>query len=828
MTAGMAATALPIGLARRFEAVVVVGDPAVRTAPAPGLHVLHAGALPTSLPQVLDALWRRGVSAADVLVVDDGTGPSGRIEAVRRAASLATVVCAGPTASDLPDGVLRLPDGPAGVAAVLGDQVRRRARRELPHPTADDGWTLRLDGLDEEQERVWEALLAVADGRVGITGAPLAEHPSAQPTALVAGVYDGEDASTHLLPAPLALRLPYRLPVAPRIRRTLDLRSGLLHEVESTTDGELAAVRFASLSRPGTAVLRARCPDGAAHVALSAPPGAQGAESGSDGATRWLRVAGSSGGVVTAVETDAVGTSGAGMVLDGVAAYEGDPGGVPPSSLAVEAARAASGTGFERLLDEHRQRWAQRWESADVLVEQNPALQLATRLMLFHLMGSVADRDEAAVGARGITGHGYSGHVFWDADTFVLPFFAATHPASARAMLEYRLRRLPAAMSAARAVGRSGARFPWESARTGHDVTPATAYDRAGRLIDVRTGPHEEHIVSEVAWAAGTYVDWTGDVAFARGPGLRLLVETARWWASRVQLDDDGSGHIRGVIGPDEYHEDVDDDAFTNVMARWNLKRAADAVGEPGSADVGVTEDESHRWREIAATLVDGYDLATGRHEQFPGFSALEPLVIAEVAPRRPIAADVLMGRERVQATQVIKQPAVLMLHHLVPDELPAGSLLADLAFYEPRTAHGSSLSPGVHAALLARAGRLKRAVDALEITARMDLDDLTGTTAAGIHLATAGALWQALVMGFAGVRPVSGRLTVDPHVPEDWGELEVRLRFHGSHVRVRCSAGDVDVRADPPVPVTVRGAAATATPDGLRPSPQPPGGEPR
>ncbi len=185
------------------------------------------------------------------------------------------------------------------------------------------------------------------------------------------------------------------------------------------------------------------------------------------------------------------------------------------------------------------------------------------------------------------------------------------------------------------------------------------------------------------------------DTAFADGAGRDLLVETARYWASRVRRDSDGRAHIDGVIGPDEYHELVDDNAFTNVMARWNLRRA--------SAVANVAEVERAAWLAVADALVDGYEPTTRVYEQFRGFADLEPILISEVAPRRPIAADLLLGAERTAQAQVIKQPDVLMLHHLVPDEVAPDSLSANLDFYEPRTAHGSSLSPAVHAALLAR-----------------------------------------------------------------------------------------------------------------------------
>ena len=473
--------------------------------------------------------------------------------------------------------------------------------------------------------------------------------------------------------------------------------------------------------------------------------------------------------------------------VDRIVAYGAD--------LAEARARLheAEDTGFERLLAEHREAWARRWETADVVVEGDPGLQQALRLTLFHLMASVGDHGEAAVGARGLSGPAYRGHVFWDSDVFVLPFLAATHPPAARAMLEYRIRRLPAAIEAARRLGRMGARFPWESAADGWDVTPRSAFDQAGRLVRIRTGELEEHIVADVAWATACYLDWTGDGDFEDGPGRDLLVQTARYWASRIRLDREGRGHIYGVIGPDEYHEPVDDNAFTNVMARWNLRRAA---------ELAVSDEEKDRWLRLSDALVDGYDEDTGLYEQFAGFFRLEPLVIAELAPRRPISADLLLGAERVDAAQVLKQADVLMLHHLVPNEVAPGSLEPNLEYYEPRTAHGSSLSPAIHAALFARAGRLTEAVEALQMAARIDLDDLTGTSAGGVHLATMGGLWQALAFGFAGVRPSGDVLRVDPRLPGEWQALELRLRFRGSRVIVRIEPERVIVDADPPISI--------------------------
>jgi trehalose/maltose hydrolase-like predicted phosphorylase len=320
--------------------------------------------------------------------------------------------------------------------------------------------------------------------------------------------------------------------------------------------------------------------------------------------------------------------------------------------------------------------------------------------------------------------------------------------------------------------------------------------------MTIVTGRYQDHVNADVAWAAAHYLDWTGDRRFARGGARALLSETARYWQARAVRDAAGRAHIRDVMGPDEYHAAVDDNAFTNNMAAWNLRRAAAVVtaSDPGH------RGEAAAWRRTARDLVDGYDPYLGRHVQFAGFDELEPLLISEIADP-PVAADVLLGPGRTAATQVIKQADVLMLHHLLPGERPRGSLPRDVEHYLPRTAHGSSLSPGVHACLLARLGRHREAVDLLRLTARIDLDDLTQTTAGGLHLAAAGTVWQALVYGFLGVRPLtSGVLAIDPRLPGAWEGLTANLRFRGCALRVTARHEALHIDADRPVPIALSG----------------------
>jgi trehalose/maltose hydrolase-like predicted phosphorylase len=323
--------------------------------------------------------------------------------------------------------------------------------------------------------------------------------------------------------------------------------------------------------------------------------------------------------------------------------------------------------------------------------------------------------------------------------------------------------------------------------------------DIEGNIVPIRNGERADHINSDIAWAALHYVDWTGDRTLLEGDGRALVVETARYLAARVRNGNGTESHLYGVIGPDEYHEVVDDNAYTNGMARWHLRRAADLARADGDA-----RDADH-WAGVADKLVDGFDARTRRHEQFAGFWELEPVLIGEVV-EPPVAADLLLGRDRVRRAQVIKQPDVLMLHHLLPESCPPGSLAADLDFYLPRTAHGSSLSPAVCAALLARGGRPDEAMALFDMAARLDLDDITGTTAGGLHLATMGGLWQAVVFGFAGIRPGPSGLRIDPSLPARWERLGVRIRYGGAQVSITVDHDTVAVESDRPVPVVIAG----------------------
>ncbi len=691
------------------------------------------------------------------------------------------------------------------------DHVNGANPDSCDHPTSGDpGWVLRWSSVDERRRRILESLTSLGDGLVVSRGATEVFHRGARPGVRSPGVFDDGEVPS-LVEGPVWTTLTGVSPPEGATEDwSLDMSSGVLHHRirggDAGADPEagpgaghwLESIRAVSSVRPGVCLLRATLAVQPSDVTapLTGPvrPGRRDRPTALSRLTHtadsvWGSSWGSQGALAGAATQSIVPVDGRrpGVEVVRLVAYRTGP----TPKIAEQRARHALGeareTGFDALLDEHQRAWRRRWEAADIAIGGQPDLTREVRFALFHLMcgcpvatGNRASAPaECALGARGATGPAYHGHVFWDTDVFVQPALAAFLPEAARATLLYRHNRLDAARRLAAQHGHRGARFPWESAHSGVDVTPRWAPDLHGGRIPILTGEMEEHITADVAWAATHYTDWTSDGEFAGRIAPELVVETARYWASRIESDADGTGHIRHVIGPDEYHEDVDDNAYTNLMARWNLRRGADALeSRPHLGEA----DEIDRWRRLAGNLSTGHRPGWGGYEQFTGWSELEDVPVATLG-RPPLAADLLLGHEHISRTRILKQADVLMAHHLIPSEMAPGSLEADLDRYLPYTAHGSSLSPAVHASLLARAGRTAEALGLLTTAARLDLDDITGTTSGGLHTATMGGLLQALLTGFLGVEPRGTGLGVDPRVPAEWRSLSVRFRFRTRHL---------------------------------------------
>jgi len=488
--------------------------------------------------------------------------------------------------------------------------------------------------------------------------------------------------------------------------------------------------------------------------------------------------------------------------LVGVARGDGkkDDDPVAPASAALERSRSQ---GWRAVLDAHKAAWKARWTASEIRIGGDQDAEQALRFALYHLTSAANPEDErVSIGARALTGDAYLGHVFWDTEIYLLPFYTAVWPEAARALLMYRFHTLPGARANATRFGFKGALYAWESADTGLETTPDCVLGPRGEQVDILCGKMEHHISADVAYAVWQYWRFTGDDDFFLRAGAEILLETARFWASRAVPEADGKRHIRHVIGPDEYHEDVDDSAFTNMMARWNIARALEALDllqarwpERAAAlrqKLALGDEELADWRDAATKIVTSLDPATGLFEEFSGFHALEPIDLSQYADRtEPI--DVVIGRERTQRSQVVKQADVVALIALLPEEFPGAMAETNFRHYEPRCAHGSSLSAGMHALVAARLGDAAMALRYLSETAATDLD-FDPNTAGGVRIAGLGAMWQAVVLGFAGLDMMGATLGIDPKLPSQWRELSFRVFWRNRSVLIRLAGTTTQV----------------------------------
>jgi kojibiose phosphorylase len=468
----------------------------------------------------------------------------------------------------------------------------------------------------------------------------------------------------------------------------------------------------------------------------------------------------------------------------------------------------------------HIAAWGARWRDAAIELEGDDEAARVLHFAAYHLISAANPEDaRTSVGARALTGESYLGHVFWDTEIFMLPFYTLTHPPSARALLMYRFHTLSGARENARRRGYRGALFAWESAASGEETTPTLALAPDGVVVRIRSGELEHHISADVAYAVWQYWTLSGDDRFFLEAGAEILLETARFWASRGELEGDGHYHIRHVIGPDEYHEDVDDNAYTNLMARWNLRCGAEAariLAERAperwydlTRKLALEADEPSAWERLAEAMYTGFDPETGIFEQFSGFFALEDVDPAAYEPRQA-PLDVLLGRARVRGSKISKQGDVVLAILLLWDEFPPAVREANFRYYEPRCGHGSSLSPAIHAQLAARLGDLPLAGRYFRQGAEIDLANNMGNAAGGVHVGALGGLWQAAVLGYGGYRPNGERLVLEPHIPAGWERMRFRLHWRGRVVEVDSGAGGraivLRLVDGDPLPVVVAG----------------------
>jgi alpha,alpha-trehalose phosphorylase len=444
----------------------------------------------------------------------------------------------------------------------------------------------------------------------------------------------------------------------------------------------------------------------------------------------------------------------------------------------VAALAAARHTGWDGLLKQQREYLSEFWRGADIEIDGDAEIQQAVRFGLFHILQAGARAERRMIPAKGLTGPGYDGHTFWDTETFVLPVLTYTHPSAAADALAWRHMTLPLAHERAHQLGLAGATFPWRTIR-GQECS---GYWPAGTAAF--------HINADIADAVVRYVDATEDERFEREIGLPLMVETARLWRDLGHHDVEGVFRIDGVTGPDEYSAVVDNNVYTNLMARRNMQEAAAmAMRHPDLAErLGVSTDEAASWRNAAAAMLVPYDERLGVHPQAEGFTNHAKW---DFASTKPDHYPLLLNYPYfdLYRKQVIKQADLVLAMHLCGEAFTAEQKRRNFEYYEGLTVRDSSLSAQSQAVLAAEVGQLDLAHDYLGETALMDLHDLARNTRDGLHIASMAGAWSGLVAGFGGMRAANGRLSFAPRLPGGITRLAFRMRYRGSRIRVTVRA---------------------------------------
>lgn len=464
---------------------------------------------------------------------------------------------------------------------------------------------------------------------------------------------------------------------------------------------------------------------------------------------------------------------------------------------------------FKSLLRKHTLSWKNLWNLAEVSVWGAPEIEKSFRFNVYHMLICARnDKGFSSIGAKALTGEGYRGHIFWDAEIFLFPFYLYTFPDIAKNMLLYRHRRLDKAREIAKTNGFNGAMFPWESAGSGGEETPDRAKDLDGKIIKIHTGCREHHITADIAYAYYCYYNATQDEEFLKDYGYEIFFETARFWASRVEYSArKGKYEIKNVIGPDEFHENVDNNTYTNMMAKWNLFIAHRMFQKLKKTDsknykrlekkINISDKESKKWKSIANRIVSKKN-KNQIIEQFEGYFRKTKIKITGWDENHiPNVPKRLTPRDYTK-TQLIKQGDVVLLMHLLPHLFSSVVRKKNYSYYVERTIHRSSLSLPIYAISACDAKDKDRAYRFFNAALQTDINNLHKNTADGIHSACMGGVWQALINGFVGVKIEKSILSIDPKLPVAWRKVLFTLCWRQRMIRFEVKNDKIEIQIIP------------------------------
>ncbi len=717
------------------------------------------------------------------------------------------------------------------------------------HSVGEDGWQLQQTAFDPQREPAQASLFALANGEIGVRGgldelsgenaAILADGHISNPIAYHESFTGFATSSDMRFAAPSPVRIELLIdgvPLAPdegamlEFSRQIDLRTGVLCR---TTSWRIDAQRqlhlvirrlVAPAAGAGCAsLIEARLSGGPGILTIRFPLDCENTGSGDPADPRLKKIAllrreSASEDGLQALFSAGQGDAAVRLAMAQSLQLREGPGRIGAqgqyaeavidlaegatalverhTSLAIgpdcaEAARTLlesnRAAGWDALAAGLKAQLAQFWTDCEIAIDGDGELQHAIRLALFHLFQGASRSDRHSVAAKGLTGEGYEGHYFWDTEVFVLPALALIQPDLAAHILRFRISTLDNARRNARQMGhRHGALYPWRT----------IAGDECSAHYP--TGSAQYHINADIAYALSIYRDATGDDALVRD-GAAMLFETARIWLEIGHFNPrrGGAFTIHGVTGPDEYTGLVDNDHYTNAMARRHLLFASDLAQQMArdcpaqysalAEQIALTAEEVVQWRAAAEAMWLPVDPELGIHPQDDSFLGKPEFAFADL-PREnfPLLLHhhpLLLFRHRL-----CKQGDVVQAMSLVGEHVPLATKRRDLAYYAPLTTHDSTLSSTAFAILAAETGDDAAALGFHRATALVDIHDHHGNTHHGVHMAAMAGSWLTLAMGWAGLRIIDGQLHFRPRCPAAWTSYVFRLRWRGSLLEIHVS----------------------------------------
>ena len=446
--------------------------------------------------------------------------------------------------------------------------------------------------------------------------------------------------------------------------------------------------------------------------------------------------------------------------------------------------------GYETLYKEHCEAWNKRWETADIKIDGDILAQQGIRYNLFQLFSTYYGEDSRLnIGPKGFTGEKYGGATYWDTEAYCLPvYLGVADKQVSKNLLEYRYNQLEPAKTQAKKLGLEGALYPMVTfnGEECHNEWEITF--------------EEIHRNGTIVYAIYNYTNYTGDYSYIKEKGIDVIVEVARFWASRVHLSTRKDKYmIHGVTGPNEYDNIVNNNWYTNYIAKWCLEYAVENIEKLKSENIeaiirnNVDDEDINKWSKIAQNMYLPYDEDLDIIVQHDDFLDKEFIKVKDL-PKENLPLNQKWSWDKILRSCYIKQADVLQGIYYFGDKFTKEQKKKNFDFYEPYTVHESSLSPSIYSIIASEIDNLEKAYELYSRTARLDLDNYNNDTEDGLHITSMSGAWLAIVQGFAGMRTYNGKLSFSPKLPKGWIGYSFNINYRENNIRISVTQDNIKI----------------------------------